>query len=61
MTKLKEKVNREIICIRSGEKLYEIVISNKELRNTWEFGNKYVINNKKDKENLKNSYENLKK
>jgi FlaA1/EpsC-like NDP-sugar epimerase len=61
MTKLKEKVNQEIVCIRSREKLYEILISNKELRKTKEFGNKYVINNKKDKENLKNSYANLKK
>jgi UDP-N-acetylglucosamine 4,6-dehydratase/5-epimerase len=62
MTELKKNVNQEIIGIRSGEKLHEILISNNELRNTWELGNKYVIfNNKNDEENLKNSHAELKK
>ena len=62
MAELKENVEQKIIGIRNGEKLHESLISNNELRNTWELGNKYVIiNNEKYEENLKNKHADLKK
>jgi len=35
----------EVIGIRSGEKLHEVLINADEIRNTWELKNKYVIVN----------------
>jgi len=40
---LLEKTDEEVIGIRTGEKLHEILINEDELRNTFDLDNKYVI------------------
>ena len=40
-----ENVNEEIIGIRPGEKLHEILISEDEMRYSWEYNNMYFITN----------------
>lgn len=52
----------EIIPIRSGEKLHEILINSDEMRYTWEYNNKYVIFNPQRKnEEIERTYSGIKK
>jgi len=43
LQELLSNTNDEIIGIRSGEKIHEVLINQDELRDTWEIDNKYVI------------------
>jgi UDP-N-acetylglucosamine 4,6-dehydratase/UDP-glucose 4-epimerase len=46
----------ENIGIREGEKLHEVLISEYEVRDTWEINNKYVLTNSMQEEQILNSY-----
>jgi UDP-N-acetylglucosamine 4,6-dehydratase/UDP-glucose 4-epimerase len=46
----------ENIGIREGEKLHEVLISEYEIRDTWEINNKYVLTNSMQEEQILNSY-----
>lgn len=43
LVELMEDPGEEIVGIRAGEKLHEVLINSDEIRNTWELGNKYVV------------------
>ena len=43
LTELMEDPGEEIVGIRQGEKIHEVLINSDEIRNTWEVDNKYVI------------------
>ncbi len=43
--KLLGNFEEEIIGIRSGEKLHEVLVGDDEIRNTWEFNRMYMITN----------------
>jgi len=51
------KTKEEYIGIRAGEKLHESLISQDELRYTYDIGNKYVIVNPFNNKDVKRSYE----
>lgn len=52
----------EITGIRAGEKIHETLISNDELRSTWEFKNKYIIFSPfKDANEIETQYPQIKK
>lgn len=52
----------EAIGIRPGEKLHEVLINNDEMRQVWEFNNKYLILNSSSSESqIKKLYPNIKK
>jgi len=52
----------EIINIRPGEKLHEILISNDEMRYTWKLNNSYIIfNSIKQDDEIKKLYPGIKK
>jgi UDP-N-acetylglucosamine 4,6-dehydratase/5-epimerase len=53
--------DEEIIGIRSGEKLHEELISQDELRDTWEVDNRYVILQSDSKNEVRKQHENLEK
>ena len=44
-SELFENVNEEIIGIRPGEKLHEVLISEDEIRYGWEYNDMYFITN----------------
>lgn len=47
----------EIVGIRAGEKLHEVLINRDEIRVSWDLGNKYMIANPlKDENNIRRSY-----
>lgn len=47
----------EVVGIRPGEKLHEVLINKDEIRASWDLGNKYMIANPlRDEENIKKSY-----
>ena len=58
---LLEKTNEEVIGIRSGEKLHELLINDDELRSTYELDGKYVILNSNNATKVSEIYENIKK
>jgi UDP-N-acetylglucosamine 4,6-dehydratase len=62
LTELLNDPGEEIIGIREGEKMHEILINRDEMRNTWKYNNKFVIlnENKKTKE-IENNYKNISK
>jgi UDP-N-acetylglucosamine 4,6-dehydratase/5-epimerase len=43
LAELMDDTGEEIVGIRQGEKLHEVLINSDEIRNTWELGNNYVI------------------
>jgi len=43
LVELMEETNEEIVGIRSGEKIHEVLINADELRYTWEWNDKYII------------------
>lgn len=43
LTELIEDPGEEIVGIRQGEKLHEVLINSDEIRDTWEFDSKYAI------------------
>ena len=52
----------EIIGIREGEKIHEVLINYDEIRYTWKLNNKYVIfNENQERDNIKNNYKNIEK
>ena len=54
---LLKNTGEEIIGIREGEKLHELLISEYEIRDTWEVDNKYILTNQSREEFLIRSYE----
>lgn len=46
----------ENVGIREGEKLHEVLISEYEVRDTWETDNKYVLTNSMQEQQIINSY-----
>lgn len=62
---LYENVNEEIIGIRPGEKLHEILINEDEIRYSWEYKNMYLITNPLyplfHMDNIKEAYKGIKK
>ena len=60
-----ENVSEEIIGIRSGEKLHEMLINEDEIRYSWEYNNMYLITNPSyplfHTNNIKDAYEGIKK
>lgn len=49
----------EIVGIRPGEKLHEVLINKDEIRYSWDLGNKYMIANPlRDENEIKKSYSN---
>ncbi|KAF6246734.1 hypothetical protein C6990_06335 [Nitrosopumilus sp. b3] len=60
LTELLNDPGEEIIGIREGEKMHEILINHDEMRYTWKFNNKYVIlnENRKTKE-VENNYKDI--
>jgi UDP-N-acetylglucosamine 4,6-dehydratase/5-epimerase len=56
------KTNEEIIGIREGEKLNEILINSDEIPHTWEFENLYMVRNPSVQKNISiDEYSNVKK
>ena len=59
---LLDKTDEEIIGIREGEKLNEVLINSDEIPHTWEFENIYMIRNPSVQKNLSiDEYSNVKK
>jgi UDP-N-acetylglucosamine 4,6-dehydratase/5-epimerase len=60
-----ENVSEEIIGIRSGEKLHEMLINEDEIRYSWEYNNMYLITNPSyplfHTNNIRDVYEGIKK
>ncbi|MBM3910983.1 MAG: SDR family NAD(P)-dependent oxidoreductase [Thaumarchaeota archaeon] len=51
------RIGVEIVGIRPGEKLHEVLINKDEMRASWDLGNKYMIANPlRDDDNIKKSY-----
>ncbi|QLH05764.1 SDR family NAD(P)-dependent oxidoreductase [Nitrosopumilus ureiphilus] len=65
LSDLFENVNEEIIGIRPGEKLHEILISEDEIRYSWEYDNMYFITNPLYPlfhiDNIKEAYQGIRK
>jgi len=62
LTQLLGNTGEEIIGIRLGEKLHEILINHEEMRYGWEINNMYMIANPFFTENqIKSKYSNIKK
>ena len=62
LTQLLGDTGEEIIGIRLGEKLHEILINHEEMRYSWEINNMYMIANPFFTENqIKSKYPNIKK
>ncbi|WP_347567273.1 SDR family NAD(P)-dependent oxidoreductase [Nitrosopumilus sp.] len=65
LSDLFENVSEEIIGIRAGEKLHEILISEDEIRYSWEYNNMYFITNPLYPlfhiDNIKEVYQGIKK
>lgn len=62
LVELLEDTGYEIISIRPGEKIHEVLINSDEMRYTWEFNNRYVIFNPLREENeIKKTYPGIKK
>ena len=56
-----QNTGENIIGIREGEKLHELLISEYEIRNGWEIDNKYILTNQAHEELITKTYpENLK-
>ena len=57
-----EDVGEEIVGIRPGEKLHEVLINREEMRYSWDIGNKYMISNPlKDEKSIIESYQKISK
>jgi UDP-N-acetylglucosamine 4,6-dehydratase/UDP-glucose 4-epimerase len=60
-----ENVSEEIIGIRSGEKLHEMLINEDEIRYSWEYNNMYLITNPSyplfHTNNIRDTYKGIKK
>lgn len=53
------KTGEEVVGIRPGEKLHEVLINKDEIRSSWDLGDKYMIANPLREENeIKKSYSN---
>ncbi|NDB92941.1 MAG: SDR family NAD(P)-dependent oxidoreductase [Nitrososphaeria archaeon] len=53
------KTGTEVIGIRPGEKLHEVLINKDEMRSSWDLGKKYMIANPlRDDSDIKKSYKN---
>ena len=65
LNELFEVVDHEIIGVRPGEKLHEILISEDEIKYSWEFNNMYMITNPLyplfHMDNIKDAYSGIKK
>lgn len=56
---LLDNTGEEVVGIRHGEKLHEILINKDEMRYSWDLGNKYMIANPlRDENDIKRSYSN---
>ena len=53
------EINEEIIGIRSGEKLHELLINHDELRDTWEIDDKYVVLQSEKKNEVIKKYDDI--
>jgi UDP-N-acetylglucosamine 4,6-dehydratase/5-epimerase len=52
----------EIVGIRAGEKLHEVLINKEEMRYSWDIGNKYMISNPlREEKSIIESYQNISK
>jgi len=59
---LLDNTGEEIIGIRPGEKIHEVLINKDEIRKTWELDNQYIIPNAySTAEQIQSSYDNIKK
>lgn len=53
------KTGTEVVGIRPGEKLHEVLINKDEMRSSWDLGKKYMIANPlRDDSDIKKSYKN---
>ncbi|AJZ76169.1 SDR family NAD(P)-dependent oxidoreductase [Candidatus Nitrosotenuis cloacae] len=53
------KTGIEVVGIRPGEKLHEVLINKDEMRSSWDLGKKYMIANPlREESNIKKSYKN---
>lgn len=56
---LLDNTGEEVVGIRHGEKLHEVLINKDEMRYSWDLGNKYMIANPlRDENDIKRSYSN---
>lgn len=54
------KTGTEVVGIRPGEKLHEVLINKDEMRSSWDLGKKYMIANPlRDDSDIKKSYKNM--
>ncbi len=52
----------EIVGIRPGEKLHEVLINREEIRYSWDIGNKYMVSNPlREEKSIIESYQNISK
>jgi len=58
ITELLGDMGQDIIGIRPGEKLHEVLINNDEIRNSWEYNNMYMV---KEPPIVEKSYPGIKK
>ena len=57
-----KNTGEEVIGIREGEKIHEVLINHDEMRYVWKLNDKYVIfNENQNEEHIKNNYENIEK
>jgi len=57
-----KNTGEEVIGIRAGEKIHEVLINHDEMRHARKLNNKYVIfNENQNEEDIKNNYENIEK
>ena len=62
LTELLKNTGEKKVPIRLGEKMHETLISEDEMRYTWEWNNKYIIFNPiRDEKEIKKSYPKIKK
>ena len=62
LVELLEDTGEEIVGIRLGEKLHEVLINREEMRYSWDLGNKYMISNPlREEKSIIKSYQNISK
>lgn len=62
LVELLKDTGEEIISIRPGEKIHEVLINSDEMRYTWEYNNRYIIFNPlREESEIKKTYPGIKK